>query len=161
MEPLSEQLRQAMRAWTTGVSVVTSTAGGRVHGMTVNSFTSVSLDPPRVTVTLAHPTRTYALVKASGVFAVTILRADQWELSDRFAGRVPEDGDRFAGVPTFALVSGAPLIENGLGFVDCRVVHEFEMINSTLFVGEVLAAQRSEGDDPLAYFNRIYHRLVP
>ncbi|TLN16183.1 flavin reductase family protein, partial [bacterium] len=87
MQVLSEALRQAMRHWTTGVSVVTSRYGDAQHGMTVNSLASLSLDPPMLTVTLANATRTFELVKRSGVFGVTILGADQGPISDRFAGR--------------------------------------------------------------------------
>lgn len=159
MTDLGEDLRDAMRRWTTGVTVVSSEYEGSSHGMTVNSFTSVSLDPPRVTVTLANKTRTYFLVERSGVFGVTILGVEQREIADRFAGQIQENGDRFAGLEIFTLVTGAPLLANGLAHVDCRVVHRFALTNSTLFVGEVLAARHAPGTEPLLYFNREYHRL--
>src|SRR5687768_1070432 len=84
----SEKLRRAMRAWTTGVAVVTARYENQQYGMTVNSFSSVSLEPPVVSVTLKQLTHTHDLVIRSGVFAVTILNSEQKELSDRFAGKI-------------------------------------------------------------------------
>jgi flavin reductase (DIM6/NTAB) family NADH-FMN oxidoreductase RutF len=159
MPEIGESLRQAMRRWTTGVSIVTSQSNGYVHGMTVNSFTSVSLEPAYVTVTLANQARTYSLVRDSGIFAVTILSDLQAEVADRFAGKIPEDRDRFEGLETTQLVTGAPLLVGGLAFIDCKVVQAIPLDHSTLFVGQVLAAWQSEALNPLVYFNRIYHRL--
>lgn len=154
-----EKLRRAMRCWTTGVAVVTSRYGDIEHGMTVNSFTSVSLEPPRIVVTLANTTRTHALVQKSQIFAVTILGQHQMEIAERFAGHIPEMEDRLAGLEVKTLISGAPLLCNGIAHIDCRVVHTYPMPNSTLFVGEVLAAEVCQDHSPLVYFNRKYRRL--
>ena len=156
---VGEQLRQSMRHWTTGVAIVTSRYAGIQHGMTVNSFTSVSLDPPLVTVTLAHQTRTRHLVQQSYRFGVTILASGQQAIADRFSGRGSEDSDRFAGLELFELAGGVPLLKIGLAFVDCQVIHQHELENSTLFIGQVLAAEVGLPDDPLVYYQRSYHRL--
>jgi flavin reductase (DIM6/NTAB) family NADH-FMN oxidoreductase RutF len=153
-------LRQVMRCWTTGVAVVTASDGAMRHGMTVNSLTSISIHPPLVVVTLAKITRTYRLVSRSGIFGVTILKEDQAELADRFAGRIAEEGDRMAGLETFNLVSGAPLLRVGLAFLDCRVVHTYDLPEATLFVGAVEAAERCAEGRPLLYLNREYRKLA-
>ena len=111
----SELLRQAMRFWATGVTIVTAAHEGIQHGMTVSSFTSVSLDPPQVLISLAQNTRTHDLITHSRNFGITILDSSQQEISDRFAGRVPDDLDRLNGLETITLVSGAPLLKQGLG----------------------------------------------
>jgi flavin reductase (DIM6/NTAB) family NADH-FMN oxidoreductase RutF len=154
-----ELLRQTMRRWVTGVTIVTSQAGGRRHGMTVNSFTSVSLDPPLVTVTLANDTRTRALVETAGWFGVSVLAEEQQHLSDIFAGKIPDGGERFAGVEVFELDEHLPLIAGGLAALVCRVVAAHPVGRSTLYLGEVTAAWRREDGEPLVYFNRGYHRL--
>jgi flavin reductase (DIM6/NTAB) family NADH-FMN oxidoreductase RutF len=154
-----EVLRHAMRQWTTGVAVVTSRVGDSQHGMTVNSFISISLDPPLISVTLAHATRTRSLVEKSGLFGVTILAEDQAEIADRFAGRIPDDGDRFAGLELFNLTGEVPLIKAGLVSLDCKVVHTYDMNESTLYVAEVLAVHHTREGNPLVYHNRIYHKL--
>lgn len=159
MQSTSELLRQAMRHWTTGVSIVTSRVGDYYHGMTVNSFTSISLDPPRVVVTLANQTRTCKLVRESRLFGLSILGLDQQEISDRFAGRIPEDQERFTGLEVKFTPGGLPLLNHSLADLECRVVHTFEMPLSTLFVGEVLWASSEENGEPLVYHNRSYRRL--
>jgi flavin reductase (DIM6/NTAB) family NADH-FMN oxidoreductase RutF len=155
-----EQLRHAMRAWTTGVTVVTATHDGQQYGMTVNSFTSISLDPPLVSLALRKLTHTHELVEKSGEFAVTILAAEQKELSDRFAGKHPEIKDRFAGVAVEVLAIRAPLIKGGLAFFNCRVLNSIAVGENTLFVAEVIAAQGDGQGDPLAYHNRVYWKLT-
>ena len=155
-----EQLRHAMRAWTTGVAVVTAQHAGHRYGMTVNSFTSISLDPPLISVALKRLTHTCELVEKSNEFSITILSSGQKDLSIRFAGKQPNVPDRFAGVPTETLSIQAPLIEDGIAFFNCRVVQAIPVGENTLFVAEVIAA-RGEGEgDPLVYHNRVYWKLV-
>jgi flavin reductase (DIM6/NTAB) family NADH-FMN oxidoreductase RutF len=153
-----EQLRHAMRAWTTGVAVVTATHDGQQYGMTVNSFTSISLEPPLISVALRQLTHTHELVVKSNEFSVTILSSYQKELSDRFAGKT-QIQDRFDGVPTETLVIPAPLLKGGMAFFNCRVANAIPVGENTLFVAEVIAA-RGEGEGiPLVYHNRVYWNI--
>ena len=155
-----EQLRHAMRAWTTGVAVVTAEHEGQRYGMTVNSFTSISLEPPLISVALRQLTHTHELVEKSGEFALTVLSANQGDLSDRFAGKMPNIPDRFEGVETSKLLIDAPLIKGGMAYLNCRVVNSIPVGENTLFIAEVIAA-RGEGEgDPLVYHNRVYWKLV-
>lgn len=154
-----EQLRHAMRAWTTGVTVVTATHAGQQYGMTVNSFTSISLEPPLVSLALRKLTHTHELVEKSGEFSVTILAAEQKELSDRFAGKHPEIKDRFEGVATEKLLIDAPLLKGGISHFNCRVVKSIPVGENTLFVAEVIAAQGEGTGEPLVYHNRVYWKL--
>lgn len=155
-----EQLRRAMRAWTTGVTVVTAAYDGQRYGMTVNSFTSVSLDPPVISITLQRLTHTCELVEKSGEFAITILASDQGVLSDRFAGKIPDITDRFEGVETETLLLDAPILKGGMAFLNCRVVNSIPVGENTLFLAEVIAA-RGEGEgDPLVYHNRVFWKLA-
>ncbi|RMF42465.1 MAG: flavin reductase [Anaerolineae bacterium] len=157
---LSEDLRHAMRQWATGITVVSAAAEGRMHGMTVSSFTSLSLDPPLVLVALYQQSRTHALVQAAGHFGVTILAESQREISDRFAGRVPDDADRFTGLSVTTLQTGAPLLEGGLAWFDCLVEQAIPTGSHTLFVGKVLAARAFAGEKPLLYHDRAYRSLA-
>ncbi|MHB1119039.1 MAG: flavin reductase family protein [Bellilinea sp.] len=159
MQVSAEMLRHAMRHWTTGVTVVTSCFETQRQGMTVNSFTSISLEPPLVTVTLAAGTRTQNMVERSGVFGVTMLSEGQADLSDRFAGRTPGEEDRFDGLETFELVSGVPLLQDGLVSLDCRVVHRYPTVSSILYIAEVVAIRHTSEGRPLVYHNRLYHKL--
>lgn len=154
-----EQLRHAMRAWTTGVTIVAAAHNGERHGMTVSSFTSISLDPALITISLQAPSRTYELVKGSGAFGLTILSSGQQGLSELFAGRNTDLADRFTGLETETLVTGSPLIKGGLAWLDCRVVYEYDAGMNALFVGEVVAAHGIGEGMPLVYHNRNYRQL--
>ncbi|MEW6028007.1 MAG: flavin reductase family protein [Chloroflexota bacterium] len=153
----SEQLRRAMRAWTTGVAIITARHEDIQQGMTINSFTSLSLDPPLIMVALQGQTRTHDLVKETGEFSVTILAEDQRDLSVRFARHEVED--RFAGIETEALSLRAPLIEGGLAWFDCRVRQSHEVGQNTLFIAEVQAVRVFSTEGPLVYHNREYWKL--
>jgi len=155
-----EQLRRAMRAWTTGVAVITASHEGEQYGMTVNSFTSISLEPPLISVTLKQLTHTHALVVTSGEFSITILSSEQKEISDRFAGKIPDIHNRFDGVRTERLSLEAPLLAGGMAYFNCRVVNSIPAGENTLFIAEVVAA-RGEGEgNPLVYHNRVFWNLA-
>ncbi len=151
--------RQTMRLWATGVTVVTSAFQGKTHGMTVSSFTSVSATPPVVCVSLNNQARTHQLIEQSGVFGVTILEESQGAVSDCFAGRVSEDGDRFSGIPVFTMETGSPLIQGGIAFFDCKVVQKIKFGQNTVFFGEVQALRYQQSGNPLLYTNRAYQTL--
>ncbi len=157
----SEQLRRAMRAWTTGVTVVTAAHNGQRYGMTVNSLASVSLEPPIISLTLKQLTHTHELVERSGEFSMTILADSQKDISDRFAGKNPEIRDRFEGVETETLELDAPLIKGGLAYFNCRVIHSQQFGENTLFLAEVVAAKNVQDGDPLVYHNRVFWKLTP
>jgi flavin reductase (DIM6/NTAB) family NADH-FMN oxidoreductase RutF len=154
-----DALRQVMRHWTTGVTIVSSKLNTQRHGMTVSSFTSISLHPPLVAVSLARDSRTNRLIESSGVFGVTILSDTQQELSDRFAGRIADDEDRFSGLDTFELITGASFVTGGLAWLDCQVVSKLESGNTTVFLGKVVATRLGEEGAPLLYYDRDYHNL--
>ena len=156
-----EDLKEAMRSWLTGVAIVTGRYGEAFHGMTANSFNSLALDPPTVLVALRHHTRTQQLVHQGQNFGVSILDIHQIGLARRFAGQTELGKPRFKGVETFEMVTGAPLISQATAFLDCKVVKEFDIGETTVFIGEVLASQVNpgKGKEPLLYFNRQWRKL--
>jgi flavin reductase (DIM6/NTAB) family NADH-FMN oxidoreductase RutF len=155
-----EQLRQSMRAWTSGVTIVTASHAGEQHGMTVSSFTSIALEPPLIIISLQTASRTHDLVVQANAFAVTILGDGQQEVSDRFAGRVPDTEDRLTDIETETLVTGAPFIKGGLAYLDCRVTQTIAVGTNTLFLAEVVAARGNGEGKPLVYHDRKYRKLV-
>jgi flavin reductase (DIM6/NTAB) family NADH-FMN oxidoreductase RutF len=157
-----QQLRESMRYWASGVSIVSSVFEDNSHGMTVSSFTSLSLEPPLVMVALANSTRTYEMVQHSGVFGITLLAQGQQHISNRFAGQHTENKNRFYGLETFTLQTGSPLLTGGIAFLDCKVAAAHPVGANTLFIGEVVASQVSEQAEmlqPLLYFNRGYRKF--
>jgi len=154
-----DSLRAAMRAWSAGVTIVTAVYDDQKHGMTVNSFTSISLDPALITISLQQNTRTHDLVSKSKAFGLTILSIEQTHISNIFAGRIKEMEDKFAEIKTETLVTGAPLIVGGLSWLDCHVKETFNAGMNTLFIAEVVAARGTGSGDPLIYHNREYWKL--
>jgi flavin reductase (DIM6/NTAB) family NADH-FMN oxidoreductase RutF len=155
----SEPLRKTMRQWTTGVCIVCSKNETISHGMTVNSFTSISLDPPVITISLANNTRTCNLVNESERFSVSILRQNQKSIADRFSGKEDQGTDRFINIATKVLPGGLPAIADALAVLETRVVKKEEFENSTLFIAEVTFSEILAQGRPLVYHNREYFSL--
>lgn len=165
MAPVTiDEFRTVMSRWTSGITVITATHDGQSHGMVANSFCSVSTDPLTVLFCADHRTRTYPLVKGAGAFAVNILSRAQEHTFRVFAGQAGErNDDRFAGEAIITAITGMPILEHSLAWLDCRVVQEYAGGSThTIFVGEVLAAQLGAGahESPLVYFNRRVRQLT-
>jgi flavin reductase (DIM6/NTAB) family NADH-FMN oxidoreductase RutF len=148
-----EAFLRACAQFSTGVAITTVLdTSGAPHGMTVNSFTSVSLDPPLVLVCIDHKARILDHFLKSEFFAINILRENQESLSMRFA-RPCED--RFGAVEWYPGDTGAPLIPNALATLECTVFQRFDSGDHTVVIGEVVSAIRHEGR-PLLYFSSSY-----
>jgi hydroxymethylglutaryl-CoA lyase len=150
--------KRAMGQFASGVTVVTSKHGETPIGITASSFTSLSLDPPLVLVSLNKKLFTHNVIAESGFFAVNVLSARQLEIGMRFAGMKPEIKDRFAGLQTHTAVTGSPLLPDSLAWVDCSVWSMYDGGDHTIFVGEVKDLSVSELDMPLLYHNRLWRR---
>jgi flavin reductase (DIM6/NTAB) family NADH-FMN oxidoreductase RutF len=154
-----ENLRVVMRSWTTGVALVTAAFEGRRHGMTVSSFTSVAMEPPLVLVCINTASRTHDLIQGSGRFAVAVLAEEQEAVASRFAGGHNNPEDRFAGLPVIDTQSGCPLPVGSLAYVDCELAARHPAGTSTIFVGQVTAAEVLSQGRPLLYFQKGYRRI--
>jgi flavin reductase (DIM6/NTAB) family NADH-FMN oxidoreductase RutF len=153
----SEAYRDALRHFPAGVTLVTIRLGDVVHGLTVSAFASVSPEPP---VMIDHRHRAHRLLETEGaVFAVNVLGEDQHELSDRFAWMADED--RFAAGRWGRALTGAPVLEDALAWLDCTVFSRHAAGSHTLYIGRVEASGVPRpGATPLVYWNRDYRRLA-
>ena len=156
----SLDFRRALGQFATGVTVVTvESAPGRVHGMTANSFTSVSLEPPLISVCVAENAQLLPLLKEKQVFGVNVLKEDQKHLSEFFACAEQSHADearmnvRFIWTP-----ENIPLIDNVLCQVACRLYATHIAGDHTIVVGQVLFAFLYSGQ-PLLFFRGGYRRL--
>jgi flavin reductase (DIM6/NTAB) family NADH-FMN oxidoreductase RutF len=159
MKANSEHLRHAMRQWATGVTLVTCAQAQEREGMTVSSFTSVSLTPPLILVSLEIGGATHSLISRVGSFAVSILEESQQAISDRFAGRDPEIQDRFLESSWQLSPLGHPIPVGALAYLDCQVTENHPGGTHTVFLAEVVTAGSLNDGKPLLYFNRSYHQL--
>jgi flavin reductase (DIM6/NTAB) family NADH-FMN oxidoreductase RutF len=153
------QLRKLMRKWASGVTLVTVRHGSEAHGMTVSSFTSISLDPPLILVSLEKDSRTHGLVRKSGRFAVSILANQQVELAERFAGRIPDQNDRTASLKNKTELSEIPIPSGSLAYLECEVIDSKDAGTHTLFIAQVIWEVASEGGQPLLYYDQDYRVL--
>jgi 3-hydroxy-9,10-secoandrosta-1,3,5(10)-triene-9,17-dione monooxygenase reductase component len=152
----ARHFRDVLGRFASGVTVVTTVSDDEPVGMTCQSFSSVSLDPPLVLFVPAKTSRVWPLVQRSGRFCVNFLAAEQAELSNRMAGR---DVDRFAGVAWHpSEVSGSPVLEGTLAHIDCSVHAVHEAGDHWVVIGRVLDLQvsRSGGEDPLIFYRGQY-----
>src|SRR5438128_1024697 len=131
-----EEFRRACGRFATGVTIasVLDTAG-TPHGLTVNSFTSVSLEPPLVLICLGHDVSIIHHFRNSIYFGISVLADDQQALSERFARK---GEDRFDGVPWRSGATGVPLLSGSLAGIECGVHRRIEMGDHDLFVGEMI-----------------------
>lgn len=155
-----DSLRELMRQWATGVTIVTAQDGSGPHGMTVSSFTSVSLDPPLILVSLEQATRTHKMVLEARRFAVVILGVHQQALAERFAGGIPDGLPRFEGLEYDLSPGGSPIPRAALAYLDCRVTEAHPAGTHTIVVGEVTEGHLAAGEPPLLYYDRGYRRLA-
>ncbi|MCA1840803.1 MAG: flavin reductase family protein [Actinomycetota bacterium] len=148
--------RTVMRNLAAGVSIVTAVVDGVPYGMTATSFTSVSLDPMLVQVSLEKSSRTHQAVRDMTRFAVNILAADQAEVAQRFAesGNDSYDQVDFSMSPT-----GLPIIDGAIGTLECEVIDELDGGDHTIFVGKVTDGSYDEQSSPLLYFRGKYRTL--
>src|SRR5579863_379040 len=141
--------RRTCAQFATGITVVTTLdSHGHPHGMTVNSFSSVSLDPPLVLVSIDLKNAILGHFISTSWFAINILAEHQEELSRRFSS---SSGDHFLELDWHAGTSGTPLLEGVLAQLECSVVRTFEAGDHTILIGEVRRAGYQAGQ-PLVYF---------
>jgi len=152
-----ERFRDVLRNWASGVTVVTTRAGDKIHGMTVSAFSSVSAYPPLVLVCANQSSTTHGVIEQGGVFTVNILAAHQADISNVFAS--PENEDtRLESVSWSVGETGAPLIDEALACLECTVTSAHQEGSHTIYVGQVEAVHTSNAE-PLIYYQGSYRAL--
>jgi flavin reductase (DIM6/NTAB) family NADH-FMN oxidoreductase RutF len=161
-EPTSRQFRDTVGMFTTGITVVTAVSARLGHGMTANAFASVSLDPLLVLVCVVRDALMHKVLEEAGRFAVSVLAADQEDLARYFS-----DSGRPGGMAQFVPVgwhpgpvTGAPLLDGALAYLECDVEAAYDGGDHTVFLGRVRRVERASADgSPLLYFGGHYRRL--
>ena len=154
----TKALRNALGCFATGIAVVTTVGeDGAPVGLTVNSFSSVSLDPPLVLFSLDRKSSSREAFVASGRYAVNVLRDDQVELSNRFAFF---KGDRWADLDFERDEAGCPVFPGVLAAFHCKVVSVLGGGDHEIFLGEVVDMRWDPQGDPLIYCRGRYRGLA-
>jgi flavin reductase (DIM6/NTAB) family NADH-FMN oxidoreductase RutF len=155
----SEDFRKALRHFPAGVTIVTVRAGEQIHGLTVSAFSSVSAEPPMISIIIENRHKAHTMLEEpEASFAVNILGEEQAELSNRFAWM--KDVDRFALGDWRSAVTGAPVLADAISWLDCRIHARYPAGSHTIYVGDVVASDVPiEEAAPLVYWNRGYRKL--
>ncbi len=151
-----DEFRRALGRFASGVTVVTARdASGKLHGITVSAFCSVSLEPPLILVCIDKNTDSHYALTQTDSFVVNILREDQQYISDRFASYLP---DKFEAVGYNLGINDLPILEDALANLECRRVNSHENGDHTIFVGQIERATINDGK-PLIYWQSNYRNL--
>jgi flavin reductase (DIM6/NTAB) family NADH-FMN oxidoreductase RutF len=151
----SREQRRIIGHFATGVTVVTTRHGDQLFGMTANAVASLSLDPPQILVAVDRRAQMHEALLAARFFAVNVLDERQEELSRRFAMRGPKEwGD----LKLTTSVTGAPIIEGALAYLDCQLAEVLPGGDHQIFIGEIVAGDATDGR-PLMYYRGAYVRL--
>jgi flavin reductase (DIM6/NTAB) family NADH-FMN oxidoreductase RutF len=154
-----DEFKNALQLWASGVTVVTTQSEKfGVQGMTVTAFSSVSVNPPQVLVCINDAADTGDGIDESQCFAVNILMAGQESTSNQFAGGSSQQ-QRFENAGWSAGITGAPLLNNSLMSLDCKVVEKVRAGTHWIIIGEVQAVECRSGE-PLLYYRGAYRQIA-
>ena len=149
----ARKFRDVLGQYASGVTVVTSVQDGKPVGMTCQSFTSVSLDPPLVAFLPMKTSRAFAAIRLSRKFCVNFLSIEQTEVSNRFASLAD---DKFDGVDWKETAQGMPVLAGTVGWVDCSVHAVYEAGDHYLVIGRVEDLDVGDASDPLLFHRGQY-----
>lgn len=148
-----------MRVYPQGVTVITTKVKERLWGLTLSSFTSVSLEPPLVLASIAKGSESHDVFATSKEFAINFLGDDQKSVSDRFAGRT-QVTERFHGLRLQFHATGSPIIDGLRAFIECRTWRVYEGGDHSLLLGEVVNAKKVSNKPPLVYYTQQYTTVL-
>jgi len=153
----SREFRRTLGNFATGITLITTRArSGALIGLTINSFSSVSLEPPLVLFCLARTASRFDDFMEAGRYAVNMLEEGQKEISAKFARH--GEGD-WGDLPMETWETGSPILPGALASLDCTTEHRFDAGDHVIMVGRVVAARMADGGNPLLYFRGAYRNL--
>lgn len=153
--PDAESFRHVLGHYPTGVAVITAQPGSGPVGLSMNSFTSLSLQPPLVLFCPAQSSTTWPQLREVGSIAINVLSAGQEDVSRQFAGKASE---RFEGIAWSAGQNGAPLLDDALGWIECAVQAEYPAGDHTVVIAEIQRmGVHAHIGDPLVFFRGAYY----
>lgn len=149
-----DNLKEILRRYPTGVTVVTSLLDGKPWGGTMNSFTSVSIDPPLVALFIIDRSRTNKALNQTGKYVINIMKHDQEDTARQFANDGMED--KFAGIEYTTNADGIPLVSGSLGYIQCEVHSTQAIADHVLFIGKVTGVSLENDNEALIYYKRAF-----
>jgi len=159
MPVATESFRQVLGSFATGVTIVTLKNNDGVHGLTVNAFTSVSLEPPMILICIQKDGDSRTCMAGTDAFVVNILSADQKVLAQRFADSDLDSHERFENLSYRPSQGSIPILDDSLGYLECHIVNQFEGGDHTIFLAQVENAKINKHKSPLVFYRSTYYQL--
>lgn len=154
----SQRFREVLGHYPTGVTIITAIeAGGRPTGMSIGSFASASLDPPLVTFLANRDSSSFQKILRANSFCVNVLGVDQQSICRQFAAK---GADKFTGISWRPALSGAPILEGVVAWIDCEIANVFDAGDHQLVLGRVRALDIATSDSPLVFLKGGYGGFV-
>lgn len=155
-----DDFKGALGSWAAGVTVVTTKLDGLVYGITVSSFSSLSVDPLLILVSIQNSNQLSTMIPKAKAFAVSILASDQEHVSAAFAKSGREPAPTLGpDVPVLEWHTGSPIVEGSIAHLDCELEIAVPGGDHTIMIGRVLGASSNPEKLPLLYFRRGYRQL--
>jgi flavin reductase (DIM6/NTAB) family NADH-FMN oxidoreductase RutF len=156
----SDDFKAALGCWASGVTVVTTRDGDLVYGITVSAFSSLSIDPLLILVSLADSNRLPRMIEKTGHFAVSILAEGQDAISNWFAVSGRDPVPHFEDFGTVEMVTGSPIIDGSIAHLDCELDRTVPGGDHTIVIGRVVGAVCDSSRKPLVFYRRGYRPLM-
>ncbi|MBN8724669.1 MAG: flavin reductase [Acidobacteria bacterium] len=158
MSVTKEQFKQTMSNWASGITIITTCREEGLLAMTASSFTSLSIEPPLILVAVNKNSRTHKQILQQEAFGVMILALGQEEISNSGAGFYGEEGNFLVGVAYHKEITGAPILDQCLAWMDCSLYTTCDAGDHTIFIGK-LEAVGSQSGEPLLWYGRGYYKI--
>lgn len=155
----ADEFKNALSHFASGVTVITFSDPLRSGGLTVSSFSALSLDPPLVLFSIQKHITSHDPLLASGLFTVNVLASDQEELSNQFASSKIDKHDLIQSLGCDLGHNGVPFLKNTLSRIECEVEKQVDGGDHTIVIGRVLAAVSDDSKRPLLYYRRAYYGI--
>ena len=156
---VGDHLKQFMRQFPQGVTLVTTRYEGQVRGVTISSFTSLSLDPPLVMIAVAKNASSYLAFVKSEFFNIQLLASTQDSIAARFATKIDHD-EKFRGLQYAFDSKNNPVIDQALGYLECMRNQVHEVGDHSLIIAKVIGAKILGNSEPLIYHNRKFTTIA-
>jgi flavin reductase (DIM6/NTAB) family NADH-FMN oxidoreductase RutF len=156
---IANNLKEAMRQLPFPVTIVTTAIGKEKRGITIGSFTSLSLDPPLISFNVDHNAQIHNLIKRATHYAVHIPRPNQSTLCNHFSISGQSSDEQFNAVEHFRNPYGTPILENISTVIQCRSYERVEAGDHTIIIGEVVEVQQQEQKAGVLYYDRSYRSV--
>lgn len=152
----ANDFKQTLGCFATGITIATTLYNEKNYGITINSFTSVSLEPPLISFCLGKNSASYQAFSTNKFFAINILADDQQNLSQNFAMREQKNWDK----NSHNIVDNKFIILNGIiAYLKCELYNKFDGGDHTILIGKIIQLQKLSDKKPLIYFQSNYHKL--